>query len=386
MKVVIVTNSTNYEPRAEKVGRFLEKRGHEVLWLESDFSHSEKKKRQNHLPGHRYINTVPYKKNLSISRLYSQYDFSQKVFRVLKKEYVDLLYVLAPANSLAPIAAKLKKKYATTKVVLDIIDLWPESLPLKGLKGFWPVQYWRRLRDDHLKEADLIITECQYYQEFLHLEEGNAGAKPMVTMYWPKGKEAKECVKFQADDGDADGKLHIAYLGSINHIIDMDLIMTVLETVNHKKKVKMHVIGDGENRDVFLERLKKKGIETEYHGSIYDEEEKQRILSKCSFGLNMMKEQVCVGLTMKSIDYFCYGVPMINNIKGDTWQLIEQYGIGVNCDREAPGKCGEKVIEVAEKIQERRQIIRDIYRKLFTEQAMEQVLEKNLLPLLEEES
>ena len=44
-RIVIVTNSTNYEPRAEKVGEFFLKQGYHVLWIESDFVHREKKKR-----------------------------------------------------------------------------------------------------------------------------------------------------------------------------------------------------------------------------------------------------------------------------------------------------------------------------------------------------
>ena len=43
-----------------------------------------------------------------------------------------------------------------------------------------------------------------------------------------------------------------------------------------------------------------------------------------------MKDSVKVGLTIKSIDYFCYGLPIINTIKGDTWEIIEQKQVGIN--------------------------------------------------------
>lgn len=381
MKAVIVTNSTNYEPRAEKVGIFLQKHGCQVMWLETDFNHMEKKKKRRQSAGHQYIDTVPYKKNLSFQRLYSQYDFSRKVFHILKDEKIDLLYILIPANSLVPIAARLKVRLHI-KVVIDIIDLWPESLPLKGLKGFWPVRYWGKLRDDYLKEADLVITECGLYQQILHLDEKISGWKSAVTMYWPKENEAKGDNVFQPDMD----HLHMAYLGSINNIIDMELILEILEKVNQKKKIILHVIGDGENRHLFLDELRKHDILTEYHGIIYAEKEKKRIFAKCSFGINIMKESVCVGLTMKSIDYFCYGVPMINNIQGDTWKLIEDYGIGINCGRNNVNMCAEEVIGRAEKIQEKREVIRELYKRLFTEEAMEEVLRKEVLPLLGGES
>jgi len=396
MRAVIVTSSTSYEPRAEKVGHFLEACGYQVLWLESDFNHREKRKEQRQLTGHQYVDTVPYRKNLSVRRLYSQYDFARKVFRILKDQTADLLYVLIPANSLTPVAARIKKR-CHARLVVDIIDLWPESLPVKVLERFWPVQYWRKLRDDYLGAADLVLTECKFYQELLELDR-RPEIRRTGVMYWPKEKEAGDGPAWEPDKGwqTGDGfrtdrealqdssRLHIAYLGSINHIIDMELIVDILRFVDQKKKVRLHVIGDGESREVFLEKLEAQGIETEYYGILYEEEKKQKIFQQCSFGINVMKESVRVGLTMKSVDYFCYGLPLINNIQGDTWKLIRQYDIGVNCGREDPEGCAEKIVEVSETIQEKRGLIRKLYEELFTQEAMENVLRQEVLPLLAE--
>ena len=61
--------------------------------------------------------------------------------------------------------------------------------------------------------------------------------------------------------------------------------------------------------------------------------EKINILAPCDYALNIMKDNVSVGLTIKSIDYLSYGLPLINNIKGDTWKLINDEKIGLNiCD------------------------------------------------------
>ena len=48
-----------------------------------------------------YIDTVPYRKNLSVRRLYSQYDFARKAEKILEKEQADMVYMILPANSLA---------------------------------------------------------------------------------------------------------------------------------------------------------------------------------------------------------------------------------------------------------------------------------------------
>ena len=374
MNIVMVTNSASYEPRAEKVGRYFQKLGHNVLWLESDFIHREKRKGRSPKANHRYVDTVVYKKNLSFRRLYSQYDFARKVFRILKNEPVDLLYVMIPANSLARTAIKLKK-VLHTKVVLDIIDMWPESLPVKGVETLWPLRCWRRLRDDNLGHADLVFTECGLYKRLLGLKPEEA-----VTLYWPKNAEVCECV-FQKDEN----CMHVAYLGSVNNIIDMNAITEILGEVNRSKKVKLHIVGDGEKREAFLESLNQKGIDAEYYGLVYDETKKQEIFSRCSYGINIMKPGVCVGLTMKSIDYFCYGLPLINNIQGDTWELVEQYGIGINCIGDSYKKCALDILLRTDALLQKRELIQKLYNQYFTVEAMERVLGKNVLPLLEQE-
>jgi len=84
-------------------------------------------------------------------------------------------------------------------------------------------------------------------------------------------------------------------------------------------------------------------------------------VAQCHFGINIMKESVCVGLTMKSMDYFEYGIPLLNNIKGDTWKIIEKYGVGYNLKN--PEDITWK--ELKDKVN-MRQKVRKVGEKLFT--------------------
>ena len=372
IKAAIVTDSTSYEPRAEYVGEYLASHGCQVTWVESDFNHREKKKRTIVKENHLYIRSVPYKKNLSFRRFYYHWDFSRKAYACLEKENWDLLYVLIPANSLARTAARLKGRAART-VVLDVIDLWPESLPVKGLQGTWPMEVWRKLRDKNLACADRILTECDLYRRILHLPEERT-----AVMYWPKDQKPVD-MDFQGDRE----TIHIAYLGSVNHIIDIEGIAELLAYINQRKKVKLHIIGTGESLEKFQNALKNRRIAFQFYGAVYDENVKKEIFSQCSFGINMMRRGICVGITMKSVDYLCYGLPLINNIPGDTWELVSHWGIGVNCSWDELPAAAEQIVREADKLQEKRGQIRQLYGRLFTREAREDVLRRNVLPLIE---
>ena len=64
-------------------------------------------------------------------------------------------------------------------------------------------------------------------------------------------------------------------------------------------------------------------------------EKKKEIFSKCHAGLNLYKNDLYIGLTVKSIDYFNFGLPVINNIIGDTSEFVSRYNVGINVDEKS---------------------------------------------------
>ena len=82
--------------------------------------------------------------------------------------------------------------------------------------------------------------------------------------------------------------------------------------------------------EYFIKSVQSVGVPAIWHGVIFDEKKRREILSGCHCGLNMMKFSVLVGLTTKSIDYTSSGVPLMNAIKGDSFDLVDKYDIGFN--------------------------------------------------------
>ena len=125
-------------------------------------------------------------------------------------------------------------------------------------------------------------------------------------------------------------QIELCYLGSINNIIDYKIIGELVKSISNKRRVIVHIIGDGEKKSELINSIINNGGFVEYHGKIFEEKEKKDIFSKCSYALNIMKSSVNVGMTMKSLDYFSFGIPIINNINGDIGEMIDLYKIGFN--------------------------------------------------------
>ena len=275
---------------------------------------------------------------------------------------VDVLHVLLPANSLAKVGKRYKETHPSVTLCFDIIDLWPETMPINKFKRTYPFTYWRRLRDDYLDNADRIYCECNLFAKVM----GRESDKRFKTLYWVKMDEPiVSNPKLNMNE------LHLCYLGSINNVIDIDYIARMCTELMKIKKVVLHIIGDGEKREELLQKTRGAGCKVIYHGLVYEPEKKQAIFDECHFGLNIMKSSVCVGLTMKSLDYFQAGLPIINNIDGDTEDMIDVYHIGFNGYH--------ALLKKIEKLREEDYLLmRDNVRKLYYEKFTKEAFVKRL--------
>lgn len=326
MDVVIVNCFDTYEHRVDLLCEAFVNEGYSVEVLTSDYRHFEKVQRSDQKEHFRLFHAKPYNKNLSYSRLSSHVQLSKDIFRYLEeRDTPDLLWVLLPPNSFAKDAGRYKKKHSTVKLVIDLIDLWPETMPLGAVKKVFPFTIWKNLRDRNMRCVNHVVTECDLYQE--KLREVLKGL-PATTLYL-----ARPLLPYTPCLDLPDDRINLCYLGSINNIIDIDEIARIIEEIKTQKPVELHIVGDGERKKELIEKATQSGAKVIFHGKVYDRNEKQRIFDSCHYGLNIMKDSVCVGLTMKSMDYMEYGLPMLNNIHGDTWEIIEHEKIGYNIDR-----------------------------------------------------
>lgn len=319
MDVAIISCFVSNEMRINSVTAFLKKGGHAVTVIESDFVHLNKTYRNNPPENHIYLHAQAYKKNISVNRLLSHAKFSRAVISELEKHEFDLLYVLVPPNSLIKeiIAYKNQKN---VKVIFDVIDLWPESLPINISSDFWPLRKWKNIRNQHINAADYVITQCDLYKNHFNID-----VEKSSTVYFCKSDVSVNLKRSRSSN-----EIVLAYLGSINYLIDIPQIKSMVRTLTGKYRVVVHVVGAGHKLELFLRELGKSGAEVVYHGELYDPNRLAELFSECDFGINIYKTITCIGMTLKSIDYFCCGLPILNNISGDTERLVEQYHAGIN--------------------------------------------------------
>lgn len=332
-KAVCISCSDHYDHRLRVAATCLRARGYEVSYITSDFDHTAKAKFTCTVENCIQLPARPYQKNLSLDRILSHRGFARDVFRYLEAqpEQPDVLVVLLPPNFLAYYGAKYKKRHPNVKLIFEIFDLWPETFPSSKAKLLLaPVfKVWAAIRDRNLCKADFVAPECELFRRKLNLPDETSETVyqclPPLAIEKPQPQLAEEA-------------LELCYLGAINNVISIPDITQLIQALTPHKKVILHIIGKGEKQEEFVDAARAAGAEVIFHGAIYDDAGKLAIMNRCHFGINIMKASVCVGLTMKSVDYFRFGLPIINNIPADTKDLVEKEGIGVQLTPDCSGR------------------------------------------------
>lgn len=335
-----ISSTNHYNVRTGKFVNDYVKKGYDVIYVTSDFDHMTKKRYCfNEYKNSKQLHVISYKKNLSISRILSHLMFSYKTFYMLLACKPELVYVEVPNNSLVKSSAKYKK-INNAEIIVDVFDMWPESMPVKTKNMIvnWGFDIWRNFRNKNLKFADQIWIECDYYRELLSAQKINL---PMETKYL-KLKNAETSIEMKVSEEEID----LCYLGSINNIIDISLIEKIVSEFAKNKRTRIHIIGDGERKDEFLDILKKNSIEIIDHGKVYEIDKLQEIFNQCWFGVNVLREGLAIGITMKSISYFRGGLPIINTVQGDTSRFVEECNIGINVDRHDVKSCVSRILNI----------------------------------------
>ncbi len=335
-----ISSTNHYNVRTGKFVNDYVKKGYDVIYVTSDFDHMTKKRYCfNEYKNSKQLHVISYKKNLSISRILSHLMFSYKTFYMLLACKPELVYVEVPNNSLVKSSAKYKK-INNAEIIVDVFDMWPESMPvkIKNMIVNWGFDIWRNFRNKNLKFADQIWIECDYYRELLSAQKINL---PMETKYL-KLKNAETSIEMKVSEEEID----LCYLGSINNIIDISLIEKIVSEFAKNKRTRIHIIGDGERKDEFLDILKKNSIEIVDHGKVYEIDKLQEIFDQCWFGINVLREDLAIGITMKSISYFRGGLPIINTVQGDTSRFVEECNIGINVDRHDVKSCVLRILNI----------------------------------------
>lgn len=377
MKLAIIADivfNYDWDTRIKYVEHFLRQQGYKVLCVTADFNHRTKTVYVNPDKDNLYLLHVPvYQKNLSLRRIWSHFVFARKLEAFCQEQKPDLIYAVTPPNFIFKYLSSYKKRHPHTTLIYEIRDMWPESLPISNwLKklAYVPMAIWRYIRNRYVAIADALVFECSLFKDALNNQVATLPVLQSVIYLTREDQSPRLPTATMPTDA-----IRFLYLGSVNNLIDIPFIVNIVKRARLLRAVELNLIGVGEQEPYLRELCNKNNIPYICHGVVYEHHKKEDIMSRCHFALNIMKDSVFVGATMKSLEYFHYGLPIINNIQGDSWKWVERAQCGANITQENLPQVMEQLCKLTQtQLDAMKQNSRYIFQTLFAPVRAKQAL------------
>ena len=303
--------------------------GHQVVLWTSDFSHAKKKARdvRPETEGEgievRLIPTLPYPKNVCFARIQSHRAYASEWFRLAIKQSNNqtikqfqnpsLIITSTPTLSAAAVALDLGRKFGA-KVVVDVMDAWPETFERLAPKGLrWLTKPFlagmRRTARRIYREADLVTGVCARYREltkrsdyYLAYHGIDLGLQSPVFCPQPHNTTKK---------------IRLVYAGNLGKTYDL---ATVVKAVEANPDFELDVAGFGDFHSD-CPRIRSHGL--------LSASDLQMLLQRSDIGIVPMRADSWVGVPYKFCDYSKAGLAIVSSLGGESSALLEKYRCGV---------------------------------------------------------
>lgn len=232
--------------------------------------------------------------------------------------------------------------------IYEVRDIWPQALVDLG-----------KIKSGGLTEKIFKVIEKTLYNSAFHIVSALPYAHRHIVKYginknkitWiPNGVDLKPFEGFEEYNGGKSGYLKLLYLGrfAAGHDIKTILDCALILKEKYADKLKFVLVGDGPDKDKYIERVKSEGINNvEFQPMV----PKSEVASKCALAdiLIASIQDISVfkyGINLNKIyDYFASGRPVIlaANTPNDP---VTESGAGITIKAENPMLMAEAVISI----------------------------------------
>lgn len=285
----------------------------------------------------------------AIKRLICYFSFflSSFLYLTFRAKKAKLIYVSYPSltTGLAAVGAKFFRR---TPVVLDIQDMWPDSLAATGmvtndhfirLVGWLCLFLYRRV--DH------IIVQSEGFRKLL-IGRGVPEQKISVILNWADESQVKPSPEM-ARGYDLDDNFKVLFAGNLGTAQGLETVVDAAGLLaKSQQKITIYFLGSGvalESLKAKAEGLKLKNIRFLPRVGL---DEVQNYLAGADCLLVHLNSSPLFKITIpsKTQAYLHAGKPIVMAMEGDAAELVLKAGAGFSCSPGNPEELSETITKV----------------------------------------
>ncbi|MGE6630258.1 glycosyltransferase family 4 protein [Bacillus sp. NPDC077027] len=242
------------------------------------------------------------------------------IFIFKDKNKYDLIYVTTPPIFVAFAGIIAKYRYKT-KMILDLRDLWPDSL--KGVGVFKnPVIIWMfKFAEKYIyTKSDHIVINSEGFQEHLLNQKQKTTFIPNST----RKDELPQNINRTTND------FTVVFAGNLGLAQDVATLRNIAIQLK-EYNIKMLILGYGVNKRSLEEFVNKRELSHVEFIKPVSRKQCLNIMSKCDVGIATLNNSLIFETVLpgRIIDYLSCRLPVVASVSGYSKELIEREGVGL---------------------------------------------------------
>ena len=277
---------------------------------------------------------------------YFSFALSAATIGLWRARRADVMLVYQSAFPIG-LAAWVISRIKRIPYVLDVVDLWPESVAASGMmRNRFALTLIRGIVKFIYRGAERInvITEG-YWGNLVAI--GVPAKKLSLIHCWP-GTGLFDPVTANPQIAQAeqlDGRFNVMYAGTIGPVQDLRTVIDAALLLKDLSRIQFVMIGDGVESAELAEEAKRRGAENVRFLGRKSTEELQQLYPHADALLVHLKPDPMSSISIPSKTFACMaaGRPILMAVEGESSQLVEKHRCGVVVQPSNPQALAEAV-------------------------------------------
>lgn len=252
----------------------------------------------------------------------------------------DAVYVYSPPMTLG-IAARAFKKLRRSKVLLDVVDLWPDAVAGSGMTDSGlvvRVTGWFARQAYRTADAITVLTEG------FKGRVANSGAEitaPITVRYpWSARTLPPQRSRSAAFGAEFDLANHfcVVHAGNLGHYQNMNVVLDAAELLLDEPTIRIVLVGGGRDVDSIRDQVRQRELTNVVLTGAYPADAMPGILAwadACLVSL-LPDPYLDINLPSKVAAYLSAAKPLVVSATGETADLVASHRVGVTADPTDP--------------------------------------------------
>ncbi|MGG3557250.1 glycosyltransferase family 4 protein [Peribacillus frigoritolerans] len=308
------------------------------------------------------VNRKVLEKNSFVLRYLEEASYAFKCFKIWRKiKDVDAVFVQSCPTVIFSIL--LLKFFLKKPILYSVQDMWPGSAVNSGvLSNKIIANIFYKVQKLAYKNSDLLTVISEDMKTKV-VEQGVPKEKIYPIVNWFDDRTVHEVSweenRFVKKYNLSKDKFYVQYAGTMGYVFDYKMVLNVAELLKEYKEIQFQMIGQGSQKDAFIEEKEKRGLDNIIFYPLEPQDMVSDVYSTCSICLIPLKKGI-IGNSVPSKAGLLMACnrTIVNSVdrNSDYYRLFNENEMGISASNHHPKEVASAILDLYQNKEKRKRM------------------------------